>query len=151
VVHSTPVFSQTYDTISNWDGITPNWVVSAGASQVITNPHREGINLSEHCLDVVTTSDLYDLMFYNMPEPVNFDYFPRYCVKIYAPYSGGDVVLKFENSTNTASHEIKLTPIPGQWNNLEFDFSGLSYDNLTRMVAGLGDLRRRHSRHALAY
>ncbi len=126
--------SQTYDTISNWDGITPNWVISAGGSQIISNPHKEGINLSEHCLDVISSTDLYDLMLSDMPEPVNFELFPRYKLKIYAPSSGGDVVLKFENSTNTASQEILLTPIPGQWNDLEFNFSGLDFNNFTRMV-----------------
>lgn len=131
---SAPVYSQTYDTISNWDGITPNWIVSAGVSQVIINPHKDGINLSEHCLDVTTTSDLYDLMFFNMPESVNFEIYPRYNLKIYAPPSGGDMVLKFENSNNTASQEILMTPIPGQWSNLEFNFAGLYSENFTRMV-----------------
>ena len=134
VVLSNPANSQTYDTISNWDGITQNWIVSAGGSQIVTNPYQEGINLSKHCFEVITTSDLYDFMLYNMPVPVNFDSFSRYHLKIYAPAGGGDVVLKFENSTNTASQEIRKTTIPGQWNNLEFDFSGLQYDNLTRMV-----------------
>jgi len=134
LILSIPANSQANDTISNWDGIAQNWIVAAGGYQIITNPHRESINLSEHCFDVVTTSDLYDFMFWDMPEPVNFNSFPKYNLKVYAPPGGGDVVLKFENSNNTASQELKMTPVPGQWNNLEFNFSGLQYDNLTRMV-----------------
>lgn len=128
------VNSQTYDTISNWDGITQNWHVNAGGSAIVTNPYPGGINTSEHCMMIVTSPDLYDLMIYDLAEPVNFDQFPRYNLKIYAPPGGGDVTLKFENSTNTESHEIVKTPVPGQWTNLEYDFSGLSYNNLTRMV-----------------
>lgn len=134
VILSSPVNSQTYDTISNWDGLTQNWVVSAGGSQITTNPHQEGINISEHCLEVVTSSGLYDLMFFDMPEPANFECFPQYNLKIYAPSSGGDVVLKFENSSNTASQEIRMTPVPGQWTNLDFNFSGMASENFTRMV-----------------
>lgn len=126
--------SQTYDTISNWDGITPNWTVWAGGSQIINNPHPEGINVSQHCIDVITTSDQYDLMLFDMPLPVNFSVSPRYFVKFFPPLTGGNVVLKFENSNNTASQEIMMPTIPGQWNNIVFDFSGLPYENLTRMV-----------------
>jgi hypothetical protein len=134
VILSNPSISQTYDTISNWDGITQNWIVAAGESQIITNPHQEGINLSAHCFEVLTTTDLYDFMFWDMPEPANFDYFPTYNLKIYPPPGGGDMVLKFENSNNTVSEEIKLTPVPGQWNNLEYNFAGLQHNGLTRMV-----------------
>jgi hypothetical protein len=126
--------SQTYDTICNWDGITLDWDVSTPGSQIIINPHQEGINLSEHCFDVITGTGMYDYMISNMPEPVNFDYFPIYSLKVYSPPGGGDVVLKFENIDNTASQELRATTIPGQWNNLEYNFSGLEYDNLTRMV-----------------
>lgn len=128
------VNGQTYDTISNWDGISQDWVASTPGYQIIPNPHQEGINLSAHCFEVITSSGMYEYMYYNMPEPVNFDYFPRYNVKVYSPAGGGDVVLKFENSDNTSSHEIRMTTVPGQWNNLQFDFSGLDYYNLTRMV-----------------
>jgi hypothetical protein len=125
---------QTYDTISNWDGITQNWTVWAGGSQLVANPHPDSNNPSEHCFDVVTSSDLYDLMFFDMPEAANFIIYPRYNLKIFAPEGGGDIVLKFENSDNTVSHEILMTPVPGQWTNLNFNFSDVGYENLTRMV-----------------
>jgi len=125
---------QTYDTISNWDGIAPAWVVWAGDSQVVTNPYPQGINQSLHCFKLVSSVELYDLMFWDMPDAVNFEIYPRYNLKIYPPAGGGNVVLKFENSDNTASHEIMLPVVPGQWNNLEFNFSGLYTENFTRMV-----------------
>ncbi len=131
---SASVYSQSTDTLSNWDGIAPNWVVSAGGAQVVTNPHQEGINLSKHCFDVISSTGIYDLMFWDMPSAADFNTFPVYNLKVYAPLSGGDVVLKFENSNTTAWQEIRMTPVPGQWSNLEFNFNGLEAENLTRMV-----------------
>ena len=126
--------SQTYDTICNWDGITQNWYVSTGGSQVVANPHQEGINLSEHCFNVITSEGQYDYMIYDMAEQANFDLYPIYRLKVYPPNTGGNVTLKFENSDNTFSHEIVMTTVPGQWNDLEYNFAGLEYNNLTRMV-----------------
>ena len=129
-----PAKSQTYDTICNWDGITQNWYVSTGGSQVVANPHQEGINLSEHCFNVITSEGQYDYMIYDMAEQANFDLYPIYRLKVYPPNTGGNVTLKFENSDNTFSHEIVMTTVPGQWNDLEYNFAGLEYTNLTRMV-----------------
>lgn len=126
--------SQVYDTISNWEDITQNWIVSTAGSQVVDNPYPNELNLSEHCLDLVSSPDLYDLAYWDMPSPADLIAFPLYNLKFYPPPGGGDVVLKFENSTNTASHEIRLTTVPGQWNNLIFDFAGVYPDNFTRMV-----------------
>ncbi len=126
--------SQTYDTICNWDGITQNWYVSTGGSQVVANPHQEGINLSEHCFNVITSEGQYDYMIYDIAEQANFDLYPIYRLKVYPPNTGGNVTLKFENSDNTFSHEIVMTTVPGQWNDLEYNFAGLEYTNLTRMV-----------------
>jgi hypothetical protein len=129
-----PLMGQTYDTISNWDGITQDWHVSTGGSEVVSNPAPDEVNASEHCFKVITGEGLYDYMIYEMAEPANFDACPRYRIKVLAPLSGGDVALKFENYNNTFSQEIVMTPIPGQWTDLEYDFSGLVYDGLTRMV-----------------
>lgn len=127
-------FSQTYDTISNWDGITQDWYFSAGSGMVVFNPAPDAVNSSARCLKVVTTSWQWDHFSYVLPEPVNFDAWPRYKLKVLAPSSGGSVTMKFENANNTYFHEITATPSPGQWSELSFDFSGLNYDNLTRMV-----------------
>lgn len=131
---NTETFSQTYDTISNWDGIVQNWYVSSSGSEVISNPSPDEINMSEHCIKVVTTNGMWDHMSYNLTEPVNFDSFPRYRLKVLAPSTGGDVTLKFENSDNTLSYEIVKSAVPGQWADLEYDFSGIFFNNLTKMV-----------------
>lgn len=77
---------------------------------------------------------MYDYMIYDMPEPANFDAYPRYRLKVLAPPTGGNVTLKFENYNNTASHEIVQSAVAGQWTELEYNFAGLDYPNLTRMV-----------------
>lgn len=128
------VQGQTYDTLTNWDNISPEWTVWAAGSSIVSNPQKNGINPSEHCIEVVTTQDLYDLMLLPLTEPVNFDLHPRYRVKFYPPAGGGNVLLKFENSTNTAWQEIMMPTVPGVWNDVVFDFSGLEYANLTQMV-----------------
>ncbi|MBW6490053.1 MAG: CotH kinase family protein [Lentimicrobium sp.] len=127
-------FSQTNDTITNWDGITENWIVWAGSHEVVENPYPDEINASGHCMKVVTSTEPYDLMLLDMNEAANFNSFPRYNISVYAPSSGGNVVLKFENSNNTSSKELLLTPTPGQWSRLEFNFAGLAFENYTRMV-----------------
>jgi hypothetical protein len=127
-------FSPTFDTISNWDGITQSWQVYAGSYAVVENPLPDTINPSAHCMKIVTSSDPYDLMMYTMSAPADFDHFPKYRIKILAPAGNGTVTLKFQNAGNTQWEEVEMKPVPGRWTDLEFDFSGLSYNNLTRMV-----------------
>ncbi len=128
------VTAQVIDTIANWDGINVNWTVSTASSQVIENPDQQGINPSEHCLEITTSSSPYDLIFTDFSSPLNFEQFPIYRLKILAPLSGGSVLLKFENSNLSSWHEIEKTPIPGQWDDLEFDFSMVTATDYTRMV-----------------
>ncbi len=128
------VNAQTYDTVSNWENIIPEWMIYAGSGGMVYNPAPDNVNSSDHCMQVVTNTDPYNLIYLDLNEPVDFDHFPRYCLSVLPPSSGGDVVLKFENSDNSSFKEVWLTPIPGQWNRLEFDFSGMAYHNYTRMV-----------------
>ncbi len=129
-----PIFSQLNDTISNWDGITVDWTIYAASGQVVENPDTQGINPSAHCLQITTSSNPYDLIFTDFSIPVNFNEFPFYRIKIFAPESGGDIVLKFQDIENTTWNEIVKTPVPGQWDDIEFDFSGINADNYYRMV-----------------
>jgi len=126
--------SQTIDTIANWDGTNVNWTVLAGDDQVVENPDQSGINPSENCLMVETSSSEYDFIFTDFSVPVNFGDYPVYRLKILAPESGGSVLLKFENSDLTSWQEIELTPDPGEWDDLEFDFSGTTATDYVRLV-----------------
>jgi len=128
------VSAQIIDTIANWDGINVDWIISAGSAQVVENPEQLGINPSAHCMEITTSDNPYDLIFTDFSIPVNFAEYPLYRLKILAPESGGSVLLKFENSTNTSWEEIEITPIPGQWDDLEFDFSATTATDFVRMV-----------------
>jgi len=127
-------FSQSCDTISNWDGIVQDWDIYGQSAEVVTNPSPDSINPSVHCFKVVTIDSEWDNFSYVMDEPANFDHFHHYKLKVLAPPTGGDVTLKFQNSNNSFAQEIVKTPVPGQWTELEFDFSGLYYSGLTTMV-----------------
>lgn len=127
-------YSQTIDTIANWDGTNVYWFIAAPAAQEVNNPYPQGINTSENCLKVTTGNNPYDLIFTEFASPVDFEETPIYKMKIWAPETGGSILLKFENSDNTASHEIEKTPTPGLWDDLEFDFTGIASEDYTRMV-----------------
>jgi len=127
-------YGQTFDTISNWDGITREWYVSTPGSEVVENPAPDEINSSEYCFKVITSDGMYDYMISDLAEPVNFDLSPRHRLKVLAPLSGGNITLKFENYNNTFWQEIEMTPVPGQWTDLEYDFSGLVFDDLVKIV-----------------
>lgn len=125
---------QSFDTISNWDGITQNWQSYGLTAEIVANPRPSSLNSSDHCYKIITSGNQWDNISYIMPVPANFDYYQHYRLKILAPASGGDVALKFQNNDNTFWQEIALTPTTGEWTELEFDFSGLPYDSLTTMV-----------------
>lgn len=131
---SSPLSAQVIDTIANWDGVNVEWVISAGDDNVIENPNQQGINPSLHCLEITTSENAYDLILTDFSSPVDFEEFPIYRLKILAPASGGNILLKFENTDNTSWVEIEKTPTPGEWDELEFDFSGTSATDYARMV-----------------
>lgn len=127
-------FGQSNDTISDWDGITREWYVSTGISEVVSNPAPDAVNPSAGCFRVVTGTGMYDYMISDLDEAVSFELHPHCRLKVLAPQSGGNVTLKFENYNNTSSHEIVRTPVPGQWTELDYDFSGVALTDLTRIV-----------------
>jgi len=126
--------AQVIDTIANWGGINVEWTLVGASGQPIENPEQQGITPSAHCMEISTSNSEYDLIYTDFSSPVNFDEFPLYRLKIFAPESGGSVLLKFENSTNTSWVEIEKIPTPGQWDDLEFDFSGTTATDFVRMV-----------------
>ena len=126
--------SQINDTIANWDGINVEWSVSSEDGQLVDNPEQGGINPSAHCFEISTNGNPYNFMFTDFSSAINFEEFPLYRLKILAPESGGTVLLKFENANNTVFEEIELAPTPGEWDDLEFDFSGITSTDFIRMV-----------------
>lgn len=126
--------AQTYDTISNWDGIAPVWVSSTGSAFVVNNPTPDTVNSSNRCLKVVSTSYLWDNIKLELPDMVDFETNPRYRLKVLAPSTGGDIAMRFQNANASLWYDIVATPIPGSWTDFEFDFSECTYDNLKYLV-----------------
>lgn len=126
--------AQSNDTLSNWDSYQLEWNIYLSSSEIIINPDQGGINPSEHCFKVVTNSDPYNFIFSDFQEAFNFEESPVFRFKIKAPLSGGSVLLKFENGDNSSSEEIEKIPTPGEWTDLEFDFSEVAATDYTRMV-----------------
>lgn len=127
---------QTCDTLSNWETIVQDWFFSIPDPKVIANPNPDAINSSQHCLKVYSWTGNYTYMSTDLNEPVNFDSIAIYRVKIYfSSYEYGDVTIRFENSDNTSFQEIRKSVLYNwKWNDMEFNFSGLESNNLTRMV-----------------
>ena len=131
---STQLVSQVVDTIANWDGIDVEWHYYGASGVAVNNPDQEEVNTSPNCLEVSTSHSQWDLLYTDFDYPVDFDEFPVYRVKVLAPESGGNILFKFENSDNTSWREIEKTTVPGQWYDLEFDFTGTTATDYTRMV-----------------
>ena len=135
LVLTTPRLSaQVIDTLANWDGKNIPWTVWAHSGETVENPDQSDVNPSAHAFEVTTTDNPYDLIYSDFASPFNFEEFPVYRLKILAPATGGKILLKFENNDVSSWVEIEKTPTPGQWEDLEFDFSGTTATDYVRMV-----------------
>ncbi|MEZ5195216.1 MAG: hypothetical protein R2764_02060 [Bacteroidales bacterium] len=66
-----------------------------------------------------------------MENPIDFSVEKLFKVKVWSPKSGAIVKLKVENLDNgDISHEVDaLTTTTNEWEELQFDFSGINMDN----------------------
>lgn len=134
VFFATPALSQEYDTLSNWDNINQNWEYSFPGHQIVFNPNPDPVNSSANCQEFISTSASYDYMLFWLDEPMNLDQYPIFRIKVYTPTNGGKLTLKFENENNSIAQEIDKDVNGGSWVDVEFDFSGLYYDNFVKLV-----------------
>jgi len=127
------------DMISNWEDITPPWQSYDPGTFImdtIENPDKTGINPSDSCAKLTTTLNWYEYMWYDLPgtETWNFSTYPVYKLMVNAP-TEGNIVLRFENSNNTVRVQRQMYySNPGLWEELVFDFTGVSLDGLIKMV-----------------
>lgn len=134
LLNASPVFSQYYDTIANWDGITQDWSYSVPGHQVVANPLPDMVNASAACQEFISVSGSYEYMLHWTNEDIDLLQYPRYRIKVYTPTEGGKLALKFENHNNTFAQQIIMDVPGGYWVDLEFDFSGLIFDEFVKMV-----------------
>ncbi len=115
-------YSQSDEVLSDWETTTPVWQGNTYTSTL--NPFTTGINTSNNCGLITTTTNRYDIIYFDMSEAADFTVNPIYKIKVYAPASGGNVLFKLENSGNTLNVSQQVTPTPGAWQELSFYFSG---------------------------
>lgn len=95
--------------------------------EVVANPDKSGINMSDSCAKMVTTADNWELLKSDtVAVPFDFEeYGYKFKMKVYAP-AVGDVYFKVQNKQDNAHKEVQLyCPVPNMWYELEFDFSEL--------------------------
>lgn len=118
----TPLTFEDNFTLSSFDG---------GAIQAINNPDISGINTSSRVLEMVKNAG-QSWAGSKITLSENFDVSnPIVKAKVWSPRSGLNLLLKFEDATpwpNTvASAEVTATTtVANQWEELTFDFTGIS-------------------------
>lgn len=133
VLMSFTAFPQEWQLMSDWETVFVDWT-NPGTLTTVDNPQPDDVNPSTRCGLYTTTTSQWDLIYLDLAEPANFGVNPRYSLKVSAPVTGGRILYKFENADNTNSVTIEKTPIPGQWDELLFDFSNEPQGEFVRMV-----------------
>ncbi|MFB6341301.1 T9SS type A sorting domain-containing protein [Saccharicrinis sp. FJH62] len=118
-------------TYSDFEDITLNFTQQNTENdmqyEVVANPDKSGINTSDYCGKLVTTSDNYELLASDvMDTPFDFaQYGFKFKMKVYAP-TVGNVYFKVQNTEGSSNKEAQLyCPVANQWYEMEFDFADL--------------------------
>lgn len=110
----------------------------AGA-EVIDNPDASGINSSSKVASVTKNdgSEVWAGVFIDVDDPIDFSGGQTMKLKVWSPVSGATILLKLENPNNPDDNlEIPVTTTgANQWEELEYDFSGIeAFPNIRRVV-----------------
>jgi hypothetical protein len=119
-------------------GTTYNWFdFDGGNVTVINNPQSNGINTSSKVGKMVKNAgQTWGGSFLTLSGAMDFSVNKIFRMKVYSPRVGAKVLLKVENSANSAQNYEKevLTTIANAWEDLVFDYSGIntanSYDRI---------------------
>ncbi|MEO9853877.1 MAG: fibronectin type III domain-containing protein [Reichenbachiella sp.] len=120
-------------TIDNWNGTTVTWADN-GQMQTVANPDQSGVNTSSTSGLFTSSIGQYDNINTTFGQEIDLAANPVFRIKVLAPHHG-TVVMKFENSDNSASTSRSLVPDKqGEWETLEFDFTGDANNGYVKMV-----------------
>ena len=119
-------------------GTTYNWLdFDGGAVTVLNNPQSNGINTSAKVGKMVKNAgQTWGGSFLTLSGAMDFSVNKIFRMKVYSPRAGAKVLLKVENSANSAQNYEKevLTSVANSWEDLVFDYSGIntanSYDRI---------------------
>ena len=105
-----------------------------GASaEVIPNPDQSGINTSIRSGSSTKASggETWGGIFFDMTNPIDFTNQQKVRMKVWSPQVGAAVLLKFENLAdgNIATELQVSTTVANEWEELEFDFTGIESSN----------------------
>ncbi len=99
------------------------------ASAVIDNPDASGINTSARVAQSLKSNgaETWAGTLLIMENPIDFSINKLFKMKVWSPKAGADVLLKVENlDDGNIFHEVHaLTTVSNQWEELEFDYSGI--------------------------
>lgn len=110
---------------------------NAYASKV-ANPDMSGVNTSATVTQVtkVAGAEVWAGTAITLTEPIDFSTYEKVKIKVWSPQAGIPVLFKMENSSNTAiSTELQVnTTVANQWEELVFDFTGITNSNAYQNV-----------------
>ena len=111
---------------------TLNGFGGAGGGK-IANPHQSGINTSANVGHVVKAAgaETWAGVAMTLSEPIDFSALQKVKIKVWSPQAGITVLFKLENSGNTsiATELPATTTVANQWEELEYDFTGINNAN----------------------
>lgn len=124
--------------------ITYGWFdFDGGNATVVNNPFSGGINTSAKVVKMVKNAgQVWGGSFLTLNGPINFALSRQLRMKVYSPRAGAKVLLKVENSTNSALNFEREVVIPNgnAWQEMSFDFTGINTANTYDRVVIIFDL-----------
>jgi len=124
--------------------ITYSWFdFDGGNASVVNNPFASGINTSAKVTKMVKNAgQVWGGSFLTLNGPINFALSRQLRMKVYSPRAGAKVLLKVENSANSAQNFEREVIISNgnAWQELSFDFSGINTSNTYDRVVIIFDL-----------
>lgn len=110
----------------------------AGAS-IINNPDPTTLNQSDRVVEFIKEagSEVWGGVTNVLDDPIDFTGREYVRMHVWSPKAGADILLKFENlgDPNTFVEVFATTTVANQWEELEFDFTGVNSADLYQRMA----------------
>ncbi len=97
-----------------------------GATTIIDNPQKVGINVSNKVARMVKNPDqVYGGSILTLGQPLNFSTDKIFRMKVFSPRVGAKVLFKLEGAIPNVEREV-LTTKANEWEDMTFNFAGIS-------------------------
>nr|WP_315133471.1 T9SS type A sorting domain-containing protein [uncultured Flavobacterium sp.] len=112
-----------------------------GAATKIANPQSSGINTSATVAQMVKGAGAaWAGSYITMPSAIDFSTKKIFKVKVWSPVAGKKLLLKFEGAGAAFEKLSSAITAANTWEELTFDFTGLSVNNLNNKIVLIFDL-----------